>query len=336
MTSETVNDPIFQEYIQQFKTLTKKYALFHICFLSFTFLQVIVALLFFSFFSQSIWAAIILATLCLTIFSYLVLYFYFQAKKPQQFIDLKENLQNGYIDTKNPIDSHLQSAQLFLQLSTALHELESTYYTQWDSWENISHLLKKFSIWMYWKDVIKMRELLLLSCINETIALVKILPLDIEAHVNLANAYITLSKLYIHPKKLDEGSSLIWVSPEYVSSFMQHKFQIASNRAVEELKVLTELCPNDLWTHQQLAKIYHAKGLLELEIQEYETLQEMAPEDAMIQYNLGTLYFQIGRSALGLKIYEKLIHQDTSLANQLIDQYDLFQMQDTSIESIAK
>jgi tetratricopeptide (TPR) repeat protein len=147
---------------------------------------------------------------------------------------------------------------------------------------------------MHWKDVVRIKELLLMSSINEVVALVKTKPTDIEAHANLADAYITLSKIYVDPRKMDYSSDLNWTSPEYQSKEILSKFHLACDRAIEELKILSEYSPNDPWVHRQLADIYHNRDLRELEIKEYEQLLKMENSDKTILFRLGVLYFGEG------------------------------------------
>jgi tetratricopeptide (TPR) repeat protein len=296
-------------------------------------------LLFFSFFTKSTWSALALAALFLTAFSYFVLHFYFQAKKPQQFLELRhdffEKTTASLSQEKGSAEYHLSLSHAFIQLSDLLNDKEATYYPLPQNFKTLAPLLEKFSIWVHWKDVHKMKELLLLSGINETVALVKLMPTDLEAHANLASAYLALSRIYMDPRKANPHSPLLWTSPEYSSKQMQDKFHAASDRAIEELKILNDYAPTDPWIHAQLAQIYHDKGLAELEIKEYETLLKIRPSDKEVLFRLGVLYFEQGHNSHGLKIYEQLKGSKEEMAEELIGHYDSFQFHDLTIASLS-
>jgi len=326
-------------FLTKFRSLTRFYALFHMSFLAVGFLQLLSMLLFFSFFTKSTWSALAIAALFLTAFSYFVLHFYFQAKKPQQFLELRQEFHDNCTafikNDKGSVDYHLNLSNAFLQIADHLNDKEATYYPLPKNFKTLSPLLEKFSIWLHWKDVHKMKELLLLSSINETVALVKIMPTDLEAHANLASAYLTLSRIYLDPKKTNPESPLLWISPEYSSAPMQEKFHAASDRAIEELKILNDYAPQDPWIHAQLAQIYHDKDLAELEIKEYETLLKIRPSDKEVLFRLGVLYFEQGHNSQGLKVYEQLKESKEEMAEELIGHYDSFQFHELTIESLS-
>jgi len=328
-----------ENFLLKFRSLTRFYALFHIAFIVALFLQLLSMLLFFSFLTKSTWAAIAIAAFFLTLFSYFVLHFYFQAKKPQQFLELRHEFNDNCIAhlplEKGSIDYHLSLMNAFLEIAHDLTNKESSFYSVSRSLKTLSPLLEKFSIWVHWKDVHKMKELLLLSSINETVAVVKIRPTNLEAHASLASVYLNLSKIYLDPRKVNPESPLLWISPEYASKIMQEKFHSASDRAIEELKILNEYAPNDPWIHAELAQIYHDKELPELEINEYETLLKIRPSDQELLYRLGVLYFEQGHNSQGLKVYEQLKAADEEAAESLIGHYDSFQFHDLSIESLS-
>jgi tetratricopeptide (TPR) repeat protein len=328
-----------ETFIKKFSSLTLKYAAFHIIFFVIGFAQILTLLLFFSFFSKTTWSAIALASLFLTTFSYLVLHFYFQARKPQQFLELRQEFQNesrrGLPTSTPPLKLHFAQAKAFTNLSTHLHEIEGNYYPIPAFFKTLAPLMKKFSVFMHWKDVHKIKELLLLSSINETVSVVKLMPTDLDAHANLATAYLSLANIYIHPSKLSPTSSLPWVSPEYSSKIIRDKFHSATDRAIEELSIINEYAPNNPWVHHQLAEIYRQKNLEHLEIQEYEILLKIQESDDRLLHRLGILYFNQGYNSKGLNIYQQLISKNQSLAEDLISHYTSFQFHELSIESLS-
>ncbi len=257
-----------------------------------------------------------LAALFLTGFSYFVLLFYFQAKKPEQFQLLLKSYIHGSKTGKEDI---LQSLS---QLVSKLQGQEHHYYRLPQSFHTLAPLLEKFSIWTHWKDVHQMKELLLWSAIHEGRELVKAFPTEVSSHRALAIGYIALSRIYRDPRK--ETPDILWVSPEYQSAEMEGKFKAAAERAVAELKIIEESTPNDSWIHAQLAMLYRDLNLPNLEIQEYETLAKITSNDKEILFRLGLLYFQQGRNTKGLKVYELLKKAAHPQADTLISFYDAF------------
>lgn len=182
--------------------------------------------------------------------------------------------------------------------------------------------MQKFSAWTHWKDLHQMKELLLIMMIKQQIELIKLKPTDLEAHARLADSYLSLSRLYMDPRKLYPDEEHFWVSPDYVGSAMVEKFKQASLRAIEEYKILDSYAPNDPWVHAQLALIYHHLELFREEMREYEAILKVKPNEQEVLSRLGALYFQHGLSAQGLRIYEQLKKSNEAKANELIAHYD--------------
>ncbi len=257
-----------------------------------------------------------LAAIFLTGFSYFVLLFYFQAKKPEQFQLLLKNYLKGSKDAQEEI---LQSLS---QLASQLRGQEHRYYHLPEYFKTLAPLMEKFSIWTHWKDVHQMKELLLWSAIHESRELVKAFPTEVKAHRALSAAYIDLARLYMDPRK--ENPDILWVSPEYQSKEMEEKFQKAAERAVAELKIIEEYAPAEFWVHAQLAVLYRDLKQPALEIQEYEMLAKMTNNDQEILFRLGLLYFEQGQNSKGLRIYEALKKAAHPHADALISFYDAF------------
>ena len=94
---------------EKFKAHTKFYGLFHTLFISFLAMQVLSFCLFFSLLSKSLFAAIALALFFFTLFSYFVLLFFFQTKKPQQLLTLRQEFLDRclpYLPPKEDPHSH--------------------------------------------------------------------------------------------------------------------------------------------------------------------------------------------------------------------------------------
>jgi tetratricopeptide (TPR) repeat protein len=333
-TSLHFNKSLFDEQVdyfsngmlKAFKQVTRQYALFHITFFVLAVLELSAFVLFFSFLTKTTIFAFSLAGLFLTGFTYFVLLFYFQAKKPDQLLELRNDFLEAMRSTlpfeKNTREYHLALAAVLERLLSTLHRQEYTYYSLPSSFKTLSPLMQKFSVWTHWQDLHQMKELLFLMIIKEQIELIKIQPTHLEAHAHLASSYHALSKLYMDPRRLSPEDEHLWVSPDYASSEMREKFKKASSRAVEEYKILNSYAPNDPWIHAQLATIYHNLDLFQEEMREYEAILKISPDEQEVLFSLGVLYFKHGLSAQGLRLYEQLKKNDDAKAGALISCYE--------------
>jgi tetratricopeptide (TPR) repeat protein len=311
---------------QKFQSCIRFYGYFHIAFISFLCLQLLCFLLFFSYFSQSLVAAFSIALFFLTIFSYFVLLFFFQAKKPEQLLLIRSE----FIDAcEKQTAFSANSPEYLLTLSSALEEFSTflggqsfSFYTTSLSSKALAPLIEKFNIWLHWKNFHSMQEMLLLESAKRLISLIKQAPMDLEAHGNLAEIYMQLSKLYVHPKKLD--LSFLWISPDYFSSEMQEKFLFYSKKAIEEFKILESCSSSDAWIYAHLAEIYRLQERPEEEILQCEKLLEISAQNIEVLFRLGVLYFQQGMNAKALKLYETLLQESPEKAAALIEHYDSF------------
>ena len=326
------------EAIAQFKRITRYYAIFHMAFFGLAISLLFCFLLFFSFFTQSAMLAFFLAALFLTGFSYFVLLFYFQAKKPEQLTQLRNTFVDSCLSSlpysKDSPESHVAISYALSHLAALLHRQEYNYYPLPTQFKNLSPLIEKFSVWTHWKDLHQMKEMLLLLSIHEHICLVKAHPTDLEAHAALAVKYIDLSRIYKDPK--DQDGEPIWIPADYSTAQMKDKFRLAAERAIEEFIILNDYVPNDPWVHAQLASLYHNLGRFELEIQEYETLLRISPHDKEVLFRLGVLYFQQGHNAKGLKIYEQLQRTKEGKSEELISFYDAFLLREFELEGATR
>jgi hypothetical protein len=322
---ESQNDHLRSEALDDFKQVTRQYALFHITFFSIGIIELTAFVLFFSFLTKTTIFAFSLASLFLTVFTYFVLLFYFQAKKPQQLLDIRSSFLQACkallpFSPGSP-EFHLTLASSLQQMLATLHRQEYSYYSLPAWFETLSPLMQKFSVWAHWKDLHQMKQLLLLMIIREKIELVKLQPTDLEAHAHLADAYLALSRLYMDPRKLYPSEEHLWVSPEYSSSEMLEKFRNAALKTIEEYKILDSYAPNDPWVHAQLADIYRALDLSQEEMREYEAILKVSSSDAEVLLRLGILYFEHGYSAQALRLYEALKQNGNPKAEELIARY---------------
>jgi tetratricopeptide (TPR) repeat protein len=318
-------DQYTSDALDQFKAVTRNYSLFHLCFASIACIELFAFVLFFSFLTKSTVLAFSLAALLLTVFSYFVLLFYLQAKKPEQLFQIRQ----GFLEAaKQALPFEEGSSESHLFLSHALYRLvhklqnqEYTYYKLPPSFQTLGPLMEKFSVWVHWRDLHQMKEILLQLIVKEHVEMVKNEPTDLEAHALLANAYLHLSKLYCDPRKLHPTQELIWISPEYTSPQMQQKCREVAERAIEEFKILDQFAPNDPWVHAQLASIYHDLEMPQEEISAYEAILKISATDKDALFRLGVLYFQEGQIAKGLQVYSLLKQGKDPKATELISYY---------------
>jgi tetratricopeptide (TPR) repeat protein len=311
----------------EFKKITRDYALFHIFFFSLAFIELAAFLLFFSFFTRSSFLAFALAAFFLTGFSYFVLLFYFQAKKPEQIKQVQRDFLGACTaqlpSNAEPALRHLSLSRALHFLSGYLHRAEYHYYPLFKSFTAISPLIEKFSIWTHWKDLLQMRESLLFVAIKEHVELVKLEPTNLQTHEALGKAYLSLAELY---RRSDDSS--IWVPPEFSSEEMQQKGRTALEKALEEYRIIDALAPGQIAVYEQMAAIWSELGDPEKEAFAYEAILKVHPQHSEALFKLGVLYFQQSESARALTIYDQLKKAGSPHAEELISHYGAHLPQD--------
>lgn len=325
------NDPInkiVDPIIPQFERMMKSYVIFNMIFLSLAVFEILFMLTFFTFLAKSAVLAVTLAIVFLTFFSYFILRVYYQTKKPEQLKEIKDRYINAckslFKYQEGSPEHHIALANACCKLADSLHGREYTFYTLPD-WLNILHPhLEKFSCWWHWHDIHRLKELLLMTSVDENIKLVKCEPTSLEVHASLANAYVMLSSLYINPKKIEGLDEERWLPPERFSPQIDEKFRSIAERAIEEFKVLNDYAPNDPWIHAQLAYSYRDLQMPKEEIKAYETILKISPGDRDTLFKLGILYFQQGLNSQGLRVYEELKRTHYKKAENLIEYYGSF------------
>ncbi|MFS8564386.1 MAG: hypothetical protein LVR00_08840 [Rhabdochlamydiaceae bacterium] len=142
----------------------------------------------------------------MTGFAYFILRFYLEAKKPEQFLQLKKEfirILPGLLSyEEKESGSHLQITHIVYSLLEHLEGQECQYYAASIYFKSLQPLLEKFSLWCHWHDTHQMKELLHFYCIQQRIEWIKLEPTNVEAHAALAKAYEALYKLYIDPQRL--------------------------------------------------------------------------------------------------------------------------------------
>jgi tetratricopeptide (TPR) repeat protein len=249
--------------------------------------------------------------------------YYLQGKKPDQFEQMKESFFSGCQRSisldQSEDDYHFLLAQSAFQLTTYLGQKE-IYAISVPPFQFFHEWGVKINFLFHWKDVLMMQEMLMQRAIDEHIELIRENPTDLSVHTSLANAYIASSKIYTErPLPATFNSSMI--SKLLNRPFLSEKSAKATQKAIEELKILDDLAPNDPWVHAQLANCYHHLNLHDEEIHEYEILLNLRPSDKEILHRLGLLYFKLGKNAKGLTIYKRLHQIDAAEGKHLLHHY---------------
>jgi tetratricopeptide (TPR) repeat protein len=318
-------DSEIQVSLTQFDKTLHFYVYFNLAFAGLASVEFLSLLYFFSSLVKSSVLAISLAALFLTIFTYFILRLFFQARHPEQFIDIHDAFITKCHEKINYQEGipkhHTAIATASSRFAKLLNEREYAYYKPPYVFDVLSPMMESFSCWWHWEHVHYFRELFLITCVEEHIKLVKCEPTNLEIHAALANAYVTLSSLYADPSKAEETDSERWIPQERTSQEIEEKFRITAAKAIEEFKILHVYAPNDPWVHEQLAYSYHDLQMPEEEIREYETILRLCPDNKETLFKLGVLYFQQGKNADGLHIYEELKRSHYTKAENLMSFY---------------
>lgn len=313
-------EAIVQQILPQFDKIIRSHLLFNILFWSLLIIQAVLIVVFLPVLLKSALMAIMIALFVLTLFAYLVIREYLTAQKAVKFDHLKHNFVeacNGVIQTG--ADKTLAGACTLL--AEELHGREYTYFQAPSFLKMLNPVFEKISCKWHWKDVFYMQEVLLMQAVAEKIKQVKKEPTSLEAHAELAKAYIMLSGLYIDPKKVREKEEHRWIHPERVSEESARKFKESSEKAIEEFKIIKEYAPQDPWVNEQLAFSYHDLAMTKHEIEEYENILALKPQHVETLRKVGELYFILGHNGKGLKVYEQLRKLNPPLADEVIAYY---------------
>jgi tetratricopeptide (TPR) repeat protein len=267
----------------------------------------------------------------MTLFSYFVLRLYTQAKKPDQLAQLCE----AYLGKCKMIihyqegipEHHIALGHAAHKFAAALHEKEYAFYKPPFLLKSLAPTFERFSCFCHWKDLHRMKELLLTTAVEEHLKAVKCEPTNLEVHASLANAYVMLSSLYADPRKYHDYDEERYLPEERLTAEMEAKFRATAERAIEEFKILNDYAPEDPWVHVQLAYSYHDLHMPEEEIREYEIVLSLRPNDKDTLFKLGMLYFQQGMNAKGLRVYEQLKRTHYKKAENLIKFYGSYELE---------
>lgn len=311
---QNFDDAFFQQNLPQyyrailrdFRKMARSFVTFNLLYLASFSLELFFFFFFLPTLVKSAIFAVALGAIFLTCFSYFVLLFYFQAKKPEQLVDLRNRFLNSCRQILSlpagEAEHHLSLADALCKLALYMEDFECHFYKATKTAKLFPRLISRFSSHCYREDVFKMKLLLLQAAVEEHLKQIRITPTDLEVHASLANTYVSLSKLY----KSDADDE---------------KHRIAAKLAIEEFSILSNYAPNDPWVHEQLAVGYNDLGMAEEEMREIETLLRLRSQDKEILYRLGSLYFKQGMNAKGLQIYEELKKANFKKGEDLISSY---------------
>lgn len=311
--------------LRKLNRMIRSYVIFNLIFLVIAGIEIGLFVSFFALLGQSAVLAFSLAIFFMTLFSYFVLKLYLQAKKPDQMMEVCE----AYLEQCREIiryqegipEHHIALGHAAHKFAAALHEKEYGYYVPPPFLSSLAPTLEKFSCFCHWRDLHRMKELLLTTAVEEHLKVVKCEPTNLEVHAALANAYVMLSSLFADPRKYHDCDDERYIPVERYSEQMQAKFRWTAERAIEEFKILNDYAPEDPWVHVQLAYSYHDLQMPAEEIREYEIVLRLRPNDRDTLFKLGMLYFQQGMNAKGLRIYELLKRTNYKKAESLIKFY---------------
>ena len=156
-------------FVKQFFRINRNYIFFHTFFIFALSLQTLNFGLFFSTLLQSTAMAFSLAALFLTLFTYFVLLFYLQGRKPEKLAQLRDEYIEG-ARTCIPFDPgsleyHCCITEAIVHMISQLRIASAS--SRWIlASETLTYLTEKFRIWTRWKDLLKIKEMLLLATIN--------------------------------------------------------------------------------------------------------------------------------------------------------------------------
>ncbi len=282
------------------------------------------------FFSLTVWnsammTALSLSALLIALFGGYIFHRYFALQKPSQFSRLALEFMRACADS-TPYPAGTPSYHTTLATANALlaEQLQDREYqllpAKWLP-KPLMPLTESISALISWRDLFTLKEILLKNSIEECLQLVRSDPVHLTYHSQLANAYVLLSRLYRTPSLDENRDEKRWVSGERYGKKMEEKYRLATEKAIEEFKIISSYAPEDPWVLSQLVVSYRDLGLIFEEIHACEELLRLCPTESETLHRLGTLYFKLGANAKGLEVYRQLCHIDCTLAGNLISHY---------------
>ena len=311
--------------LKHFKKVIGSYVLFHLIFCFVFALEIAFVCTLYALQKNTSLFALGISLFVLTLFTYLSLLFYTTSKKPEQFKQLRQWFisvcTKSLSDDIPPQDYHLFIAQALYMFAQLFQIKEIPVYLKSFPLESLQRVMKKLSLFWHFKDLQKMKEILLFECIQEHLSLLKIEPTNLEVHASLGNSYLTLSSVYKSLLYSPIKSTPDSVSKEQADEWHYEKFQNSIQKAIEEYKIIYESAKDDPWVLAQLATCYHELEMYDKEIEHFEKILEVSDSKSDVMLRLAYLYFQEGHNAQGFKVYKHLKESDHEKADELFSYY---------------
>jgi hypothetical protein len=306
-------------FCERFEKLSSFHLIFHSSCIGLLTFQTVLFLSLLVYSPKSPYVAGLLFSWILTLFSYLILLFYYQAKKPQDFQDLRRFFIQA---CRKEIEEHKPNQEEHLFLAKAAESLtgklsKNQFYLQ--NLGTISSIIRL----MKFKDVEKMQELLMYASIQEHIEKIKKDPLNSTTHLSLAKSYLGMYRLYQSPLK--EPLSRYWVVRKIIQTEKRQKRVDASLLlAMEELKIGLASNADEPWALLELANCYEALGDKKQELETLIRYLSLRPFDENLLLRVGKIYFFLGMTSQGLEIFSTLKNINVHLSFELIDSYNAY------------
>lgn len=288
----------------------------HLGFCSLLTLELLLFLLLYPIYHDSVLLAGCFTWICFTLFIYVTLILYRNTKAEEKGMFL---LDNFILECQEFIPYDWHDLEYHNCLSFGLRKFKEAIEEKQSALFRLPAWLDAFGIgrqWLhdrfFWKKFLRMKELLLQSVIQEHLEMIKLCPDNLEVHASLANAYILLSNLYLE-------SSI----PKTHQETMKSRFSAYAHFAILELSIVKEYAPHDPWVRMQLADSWRELGRLDEEIEETEALVNLRPHDIDALFHLGVLYFTRGDNKKGLEVYQTVKRFDQDKADELIGYYGI-------------
>jgi hypothetical protein len=310
--------------LAKFKVLMHQSAFMHFSFLLFVIVQMIVTCSLFSMNLFSMYTSTSIALLFLSVASYSLIAFYQKNRKLDAIDSIcKEFRHHCFVNLSKNIEEneklHLAIAECARDLAEALHTQELFYLTIHPFKFSKKHIISHF-LYFHYNDIVYFQEKLLQLSLDQHANILEDCACSLQFHSSLSKTYSTLATCYKQPhgKHLEKAFN-------YSTFFKRTEFSSALEKyyhlAIEELKIISEICDEECWVHSDLASLYSFFGDFEKEMEQYEILSGKISDDKEIMYKLGMLYFRHQKTSNGLKIYNKLRKLDALYAKNLLSHY---------------
>ena len=255
------------EAIDEFQRITRSLFIVNSCFA--LAIPIELSLLLTSFFG------IMLSSLFLTIFSYVLVLFYFQAKKPEQLNSIKNRF----------VSSCRELTENSLSIAAAVTSLASYFG------EKVS-TPRLFRRWVR-QDLVRIKELLLHAALEEQIKQVRLTPTDLEVHASLASTYLACSKVDLALEEFkimnDYAPNDPWVHEQLAKGY--HELGMVQEE-MKEMEILVKLRPHDREVMIQLGILYFEHGYPSRGLRIYEELKQInykKAEDLIAYYGVSRI-----------------------------------------------